>query len=70
MCEKLPPAEFDELIESIAIKQTLQQTDGNKAQAAQALGIAVSTLYEKLRKYRLAGEKDSEAASRSASWQR
>jgi transcriptional regulator with PAS, ATPase and Fis domain len=43
-----------ELIERIAIKQTLAQMDGNKVQAAQALGIAVSTLYEKLKKYRMA----------------
>jgi transcriptional regulator with PAS, ATPase and Fis domain len=42
-----------ELIERAAIKQTLLQTAGNKAQAAQLLGIAVSTLYEKLKKYRL-----------------
>ena len=42
-----------ELIECAAIKQTLQQTRGNKAQAALALGIAVSTLYEKLKRYHL-----------------
>lgn len=42
-----------ESIEREAIIQTLQQTRGNKAQAAQALGIAVSTLYEKLKKYKL-----------------
>jgi DNA-binding NtrC family response regulator len=40
-----------EAIERTAIRQTLQQTRGNKAQAAQLLGIAVSTLYEKLKKY-------------------
>jgi two-component system response regulator HydG len=43
-----------ESIERTAILQTLQQTGGNKAQAAQSLGIAVSTLYEKLKKYKLA----------------
>lgn len=42
-----------ESIEREAIVQTLQQTRGNKAQAAQALGIAVSTLYEKLKKYKI-----------------
>jgi DNA-binding NtrC family response regulator len=44
-----------ECIERAAIVQTMQHTKGNKAQAAQALGIAVSTLYEKLKKYRLGG---------------
>ena len=38
-------------IEQVAIRQTLAQCRGNKAQAARALGIAVSTLYEKLKKY-------------------
>jgi DNA-binding NtrC family response regulator len=42
-----------ESLEREAIHQTLQKTRGNKAQAAHALGIAVSTLYEKLKKYRL-----------------
>jgi DNA-binding NtrC family response regulator len=36
-----------------AIKQTLALTGGMKVQAAQALGIAVSTLYDKLKKYEL-----------------
>ncbi|MFW6051947.1 MAG: sigma 54-interacting transcriptional regulator [Myxococcota bacterium] len=40
-------------IERAAIKQTLEQVGGNKTQAARALGIAVSTLYEKLKKYEL-----------------
>jgi transcriptional regulator with PAS, ATPase and Fis domain len=40
-------------IERAAIKQTLCQTNGNRALAARALGIAVSTLYEKLKKYEL-----------------
>jgi transcriptional regulator with PAS, ATPase and Fis domain len=40
-------------IERIAIKQTVAQWGGNKAHAAKALGIAPSTLYEKLRKYAL-----------------
>ena len=40
-------------LERAAIKQTLTQTRGNKVQAAHALGIAVSTLYEKLKKYHL-----------------
>jgi DNA-binding NtrC family response regulator len=40
-------------IERAAIKQTLCQTNGNRALAARSLGIAVSTLYEKLKKYDL-----------------
>ena len=42
-----------EHIERVAIRQTMVQTDGNKMNAARTLGIAVSTLYEKLKKYGL-----------------
>jgi DNA-binding NtrC family response regulator len=42
-----------ERIERVAIRQTLKQADGNKMFAARTLGIAVSTLYEKLKKYGL-----------------
>jgi two-component system NtrC family response regulator len=60
-----PPAEFAVLdrlplgghklhsIERAAIRQTLLQSGGNKVHAARALGIAPSTLYEKLKKYEL-----------------
>ncbi len=40
-------------LERAAIKQTLAKTGGMKVEAARLLGIAVSTLYEKLRKYEL-----------------
>lgn len=40
-------------IEKAAIKLTLAQFGGNKVHTARALGIAVSTLYEKLKKYEL-----------------
>jgi len=40
-------------IEQAAIKQTLAQTHGNKVHAARLLGIASSTLYEKIKKYGL-----------------
>jgi transcriptional regulator with PAS, ATPase and Fis domain len=42
-----------ESIERAAIRKTLEQVGGNKTKAAQALGIAPSTLYAKLKKYDL-----------------
>ena len=38
-------------IERVAIKQTLAQMGGNKSHTARALGIAVSTLYQKLKRH-------------------
>ncbi|HTA89553.1 MAG TPA: sigma-54 dependent transcriptional regulator [Polyangiaceae bacterium] len=40
-------------IERAAIKQTLAQLSGNRTQTAQTLGIALSTLYWKLKRYGL-----------------
>jgi transcriptional regulator with PAS, ATPase and Fis domain len=40
-------------IERAAIKQTMLLSQGNKARAARTLDIAVSTLYEKIKKYDL-----------------
>jgi DNA-binding NtrC family response regulator len=52
--DKLPLAGRSlESIEKAAIEQTLRHCDGNKAKAAKALGIAASTLYEKIKKYNL-----------------
>lgn len=42
-----------EAIERAAVRQTLQQSRGNRAAAARSLGIAVSTLYEKVKKFGL-----------------
>jgi DNA-binding NtrC family response regulator len=41
------------VLERAAIKQTLARVAGNRVHAARTLGIAPSTLYEKLRKYGL-----------------
>jgi DNA-binding NtrC family response regulator len=52
--EKLPLAgKTLESIERNAIQQTLQQCGGNKTKAAKQLGISPSTLYEKVKKYKL-----------------
>jgi transcriptional regulator with PAS, ATPase and Fis domain len=42
-----------EEVEKAAVKSTLDANDGNKSAAARALGIASSTLYEKIKKYGL-----------------
>jgi DNA-binding NtrC family response regulator len=42
-----------EAIERAAIKQTLDREGGNRTRTARALGIAQSTLYEKLKRYGL-----------------
>ncbi len=52
--ERLPLAGLTlQQLERAAIKQTLYRANGNRAVAARGLGIAVSTLYEKLKKYNL-----------------
>jgi transcriptional regulator with PAS, ATPase and Fis domain len=53
-------------IERAAIGQTLVLTDGNKAKAATLLGIAVSTLYEKLKKYGIAAGRRAESGETRA----
>jgi DNA-binding NtrC family response regulator len=40
-------------VERAAIRQTLEQVGGNRSKAARALGIAPSTLYEKIKRYGL-----------------
>jgi DNA-binding NtrC family response regulator len=40
-------------VEKAAIREALLQTEGNKVDAARSLGIALSTLYEKLKKHDL-----------------
>jgi DNA-binding NtrC family response regulator len=42
-----------EEIEKAAIRATLESVNGNKTEAAKVLGIAYSTLYEKMKKYAL-----------------
>jgi transcriptional regulator with PAS, ATPase and Fis domain len=42
-----------EQLERAAIKQTLEQENGNRTRTAKVLGIAPSTLYEKIKKYNL-----------------
>jgi two-component system, NtrC family, response regulator GlrR len=42
-----------EQLEKAAIEQALHRFEGNKTKAARALGIAASTLYEKIRRYGL-----------------
>lgn len=42
-----------ESLERAAIQQTLAKNGGNKAQSAQVLGISISTLYEKLKRFGL-----------------
>ncbi|HWR71634.1 MAG TPA: sigma 54-interacting transcriptional regulator [Nitrospirota bacterium] len=44
-----------EEIEKAAIHATLKSVSGNKTEAAKALGIAYSTLYEKMKKYGIRG---------------
>ena len=53
-----------EQLEKAAIEHALQQYEGNRTKAAKALGIASSTLYEKLKRYGLvAGKGAGEKAS-------
>lgn len=40
-------------VERDAIKRALEQTSGNRREAAEVLGIGLRTLYDKLKKYEL-----------------
>jgi len=52
--ERLPLAGFTlAQIEEAAIRHTLASNNGNKMRVARMLGIAVSTLYEKLKRYQI-----------------
>ena len=42
-----------EAIEKTSIEKTLEACGGNKTKAAKILGIAYSTLYEKIKKFKL-----------------
>jgi DNA-binding NtrC family response regulator len=58
-----------EELEREHIKRVLEKVEGDKARAAQALGIHLSTLYRKVQRYRLdtpAGQPPAEPAARSA----
>jgi len=57
-----------EELEREHIRRVLEQVDGDKAKAAQVLGIHLSTLYRKVQRYRLdgAGEATPQPAARSA----
>ena len=44
-----------EEVERAHIQEVMRRTGGVRARAAQALGIATSTLYEKLKRYRIQG---------------
>ncbi|WP_442886230.1 helix-turn-helix domain-containing protein [Desulfovibrio sp. 1188_IL3213] len=51
---------MDELCESL-VRSTLEASGGNVSKAADALGIARTTLYRKMRKYGLGRKKQAEA---------
>jgi DNA-binding NtrC family response regulator len=48
-----------EALEKAAIEQTLRHCAGNRTKTAKALGIAASTLYEKIKKYGLKSSDDT-----------
>ena len=53
-CFQMPPFSLTEM-EKDAIVRALEYTKGDRVMAAQLLGIGRTTLYRKLKEYRLAG---------------
>ncbi len=49
--DHLAPPESLEEIEKQVIRRTLKSCEGDKKQVAKTLGIALSTLYEKIKRY-------------------
>jgi transcriptional regulator of acetoin/glycerol metabolism len=54
-----------EMVEAESIRFAIQQCQGNLAQAAAQLGIAKSTLYEKIKKYQLTHELETRRSGKS-----
>lgn len=54
--ESLPRKELMNKTEKFVLIQALQKADGNRTKAAEILGISRSTLYQKLKKYRIKEE--------------
>lgn len=53
--ESAPGLTLIEQVEVRAIRQALQEADGNRARAAEILGVSRATVYRKMKSYRLIG---------------